>query len=144
MSTEANKAIVRRLVEEGVNQGNLAALDEIIAEDVMLNEVVLGRERFKAFIVQRRGSFPDWHITVEDWIAEGDKVVIREAIDGTHQGVLETAIGPLPPTGHHATWTGIQIWRIDGGRVALWWGLVDDVRILQQLGAWPAVGPAAP
>jgi predicted ester cyclase len=143
MSTEANTALVRRLVEEGVNQGHLAVLDELIADDFMVGDAVVGRERFKRFVARRRGSFPDWHITVEAWVAAGDTVVIREAIRGTHAGVLETPVGVLPPTGRHATWTGIQIWRIADGRVAQWWGLIDELRLLQQLGALPAPAPAA-
>jgi predicted ester cyclase len=99
VTIEENKALVQRLVEDGVNQGNLATLDEVVAQDFMLDDVVLGRERFKAFVTQRRDSFPDWHIVVEDWVAQGDKVVIREAISGTHLGVLQTPVGSLPPTG---------------------------------------------
>jgi predicted ester cyclase len=143
MSTEANTALVRRVIEEGVNQGNLAALDAVVAEDFMLGDVVVGREPFKRLVARRRGSFPDWHITVEDWVAAGDKVVVREAIRGTHTGVLETPLGDLPPTGRHATWTGIQIWRIADGRVAQWWGLIDELSLLRQLGALAARAPGA-
>jgi predicted ester cyclase len=53
-------------------------------------------------------------------------------------------VGALPPTGRHAAWTGIQIWRIQGGRVAQWWGLIDELSILQQLGALPAAASASP
>jgi predicted ester cyclase len=142
MSTDENKALVRRLVEEGVNRGDVAALDAVIADDFRLGEVVVGREPFKRFILERRDSFPDWHIAVEDWVAEGDTVVIREAIRGTHRGVLATPLGPLEPTGRSATWTGIQIWRIADGQVAQWWGLIDELSLLQQLGALSTPEPA--
>src|SRR5688572_29107653 len=113
MSFEANKALVRRLIEEGVNAGRLAVLDEVVAEDFMLDDALLGRERLKQLIAQRRLSFPDWHITVEDSVAEGDRVVIHETVGGTHLGTLDSPVGALP-TGRRASWSGIQIWRIAG------------------------------
>ena len=84
MSVEENKAIFRRIVEEGFNKGNLAIVDELVAADhVNHSDNVHGPEEYKQFITVYRTAFPDLHMTVEDQIAEGDKLVNRWTSRGT-------------------------------------------------------------
>jgi len=114
MSVEANKAFVQRYVEEPWNKGNVDALDELCAPNFDLEGI--GVEEFKAVIRDFRKSFPDLHFTVEEIIAEGDKVAYRWTARGTHQGEYED----IAPTGKTITSTGITIIRIVDGKV------VDD------------------
>ena len=137
MSAEENKALVRRLYEE-CNKGNMAALEELYAAP---NYVWHGTGVFrdmdlaarKQFLPALFTAFPDVHYTVEDLIAEGDKVVSRFAARGTHQGEF---MG-VPATGKVVTLTGIYITRVAGGKVVEDWRAVDDLGLLQQLGAIP-------
>lgn len=112
MSIEANKALVQRYVEEPWNKGNVAALDEMCAPNFHL-EGLGGVEEFKAVITAFRKSFPDLHFTVEEVIAEGDKVAYRWTSRGTHRGDYEG----IAPTGKTVTSTGITIIRIVDGKV---------------------------
>lgn len=115
MSIEANKALVQRYVEEPWNKGNVDVLDEMCAPNFHL-EGLGGVEAFKKVISDFRTSFPDLHFTVEEIIAEGDKVAYRWTARGTHQGEYEG----IAPTGKIITETGITIIRIVDGKV------VDD------------------
>ena len=83
-----------------------------------------------------RTSFPDFHVTSEDIIAEGDKVVSRWTASGTHKGEL---FG-IPPTGKKATWKGISIYRFADGKIVEAWGDADFLGLLQQLGVMPVAG----
>jgi len=88
MSTEDNKTTVRRLIEEGWNQGKLAVFDELAAPNWIhqdpLRPHVRTREDFKRHVAETRSAFPDLHLTIEDMIAEGDQVVVRWMWHGTH------------------------------------------------------------
>jgi predicted ester cyclase len=112
MSVEENKAFVQRYVEEPWNKGNVDALDEMCAPNFHL-EGLGGVEEFKEAIRAFRKSFPDLHFTVEEIIAEGDKVAYRWSSRGTHQGEYES----IAPTGKNVTSTGITIIRIVDGKV---------------------------
>jgi steroid delta-isomerase-like uncharacterized protein len=112
MSVEENKAFVQRYVEEPWNKGNVDALDELCAPNFHL-EGFGGVEEFKATIQTFRKSFPDLHFTVEEIIAEGDKVAYRWTARGTHQGEYQG----IAPTGKTVTSTGITIIRIVDGKV---------------------------
>ncbi len=137
---EANKALVRRVVEEAYNQGNLAVVDEVAAPDAVSHGTPpgwpAGVEGARQFIVMWRTAFPDIHSTIEDQIAQGDRVVTRWTARGTHQGEM---MG-IPPTGRPVTVSGMTINRISGGRVVEDWTVVDQLGLLQQLGALPAPG----
>ena len=140
MSAEKNKAIVRRYTEEVWNQGNLAVVDEIFAADFVGHQPgspdIHGPESLKQFVAMRRTAWPDLKFTVEDQIAEGDKVATRWTWSGTHEGDL---MG-IPPTGLQATATGIGIHRIAGGKIVEQWVNRDTLGILQQLGVIPRLG----
>lgn len=134
MSVEENKAIVRRFYEEVVNKGNLFAADELIAEDFYDHSgsgSSQGRQAFKQFATMLTSAFPDLHLTVEDMIAEQDKVVARVIVRGTHKGTL---FGKIPPTERAVTFTGVDIIRIEDGKIAERWNHRDILGLLQQLG----------
>ena len=139
MSVEENKAIFRRIVEEGFNKGNLAIVDELVATNhVNHTDNVHGPEEYKQFITMYRTAFPDLHMTIEDQIAEGNKVVNRWTSRGTHKGDL---MG-IPPTGKQTTVTGMYVARIIGGKIVEEWGNLDALGMMQQLGVVPPPGQA--
>ena len=127
MSAEANKIIVRRLWNEVWNRADLAVADTIFDEAYAAHE--------KAFVPVMRAAFPDSHHTIEDLIAEGDKVVTRFTWSATHQGEFEG----IAPTGRRIRVQGIWIHRLEGGRIVEGrdWGLVDWMSLLRQLDALP-------
>jgi predicted ester cyclase len=97
------------------------------------------REGFKQFISMFLAAFPDFHYTIEDEIAEGDKVVNRLTARGTQQGELQG----IPATGKQATWSEIHIGRMAGGLLVEHWGSIDQLGMLQQLGVIPTPGQAS-
>ena len=142
MSTEENKAINRRIAEEGWNQGNTALFDEFFAADFIGHDPfghVHGPEGFKQFYATYRSAFPDTHLTIEDQIAEGDMVVSRYTARGTHQGELQG----IPPSGKRVTITGTTIIRYASGKAAEAWYEYDALGMLQQIGAIPTPGQAS-
>ncbi len=139
MSTEQNKAITRRLFEEILNKGNLALVDELFSSNYVLHTPtgpIHGVEGYKQFVNMYLSAFPDLQFTIEDLIADQDKVVARWTGTGTHQGSL---IG-IPPTGKRATVTGISINRFENGKFFEGWLDFDALGMLQQLGVIPAMG----
>ncbi len=132
---EENKEIVRRFVEELLNRGNLAAAEELVASDFVLHlpghPPIQGREAFKEGLQHWRSAFPDWHITIEELIAEGDKVAGRWTVRGTHRGPL---MG-IPPTGKQVSWTANDIFRIANGKIAENTAEEDMLTLMRQLGA---------
>jgi predicted ester cyclase len=133
MSAEANKAIVRRYYDELWNQWNLSLSDELIDAGISfrgsLGVTVQGLEGFKQYVTLVRGAFPDFHNTIEDLIAEGDKVVARLTYHGTHRGEL---FG-IAPTGKRVTYAGIAIFRIADGRIVEGWVIGDTYGLMKQL-----------
>ena len=142
MSTEANKAFVRRFYEDIFNQRNLALVDELCTTNHVFHNpptTLHGREDFKQLLSLYITAFPDARFTVEDSIAEGDRVASRYTFRGTHQGKL---MG-IAPTGKQVTVTGIIINRIAGGQSAEGWLNFDALGMLQQLGVVPPPGQAS-
>jgi steroid delta-isomerase-like uncharacterized protein len=141
MSMEENKAQDRRMWEEAFNQGKLAVADEVCAAtftDHDPHSTVRGPERAKQDIALYLRASPDIHFTIEDQIAEGDKVVTRLTVRGTHQGEL---MG-LAATGRQFAVSGISIVRFAHGKVEEQWANFDMLGLLQQLGAVPTPGQA--
>ena len=141
MSTEANKALARRWAE-AVNQGNLAALDELLAPTFVYhdpaNPGIDSLEGYKQLLTRLRSAFPYLRFTIADLIGEADRVVARYQADGTHQGEL---FG-LSPTGKQVVVTGVVMARGEGGKLVEGWVNWDTLGLLQQLGAVPAPGQA--
>lgn len=138
MSTEKNKAIYRRFVNEVLNAGNLAAIEELCAPDYINHDappgLPAGLAGVKQLIAGFRAAFPDLCYTIEDEIAEADKVVARGTWRGTHQGDL---FG-IPPTGKQVTVTRIDCTRITEGKMTEHWASQDLLGLMQQLGVAPA------
>jgi steroid delta-isomerase-like uncharacterized protein len=141
MSTEQNKALARRMVEEIFNRGNMSLIDEFLAPDFVEREelppgIPSDREGVTQLTAMLRSAFPDFKATIDDIIAEGDKVVIRQTWIGTHEGEF---MG-IPPTGKSVSFEVIDIIRIAGGKFVEHWGLMDSMGMMQQLGAMPMPG----
>jgi steroid delta-isomerase-like uncharacterized protein len=139
MSTEDNKATIRRFHEEVWSQGKLTVVDELCAPNFIYNTPtgpIHGLEGFKQFATMYRTAFPDLQVPIEDMIAEADKVVTRWTARGTHKGDL---MG-IPPTGKQVTVTGILIGRFEGGKFTEGWIDFDALGMMQQLGVVPAPG----
>ena len=142
MSIEENKALLHRFYE-GISEGNLTVVDELIADDVVDHSPfapgqVPGRQGTLELFTMIRTAFPDLRITVEDMVAEGDKVVVRGTFGGTHKGEF---MG-IAPTGKQITVGLIEIQRITGGKMVEHWNVVDSLGMMQQLGAVPTPGQA--
>jgi steroid delta-isomerase-like uncharacterized protein len=136
--SEENKAIETRFIEEVLNEKNLAAADELVAEDVVELDPFpgqkQGREGLKELLGMLFAAFPDQKWTIEELIAEGDKVVNRFTWRGTHRGDF---MG-IPPTGKQVEVKGVVIDRIAQGEIADTRILMDNLGLMQQLGAVPA------
>lgn len=134
MGSEDNKAIVRRFLEEVINKGNLALVDELVAADLVDHAAPPGmegnRDGLKAFFTTFRGAFPDLHYTVDDVIAEGDRVVQRTTAHGTMKGDF----AGMPASGKSASWSEVHITRLSNGKLAEHWAVIDQLGMLQQLG----------
>ena len=139
MSTEENKAVVRREFEEMYNQGgNLDAAEDIYAPHFVGHEPTSGESRgvegAKQFAASYRQAFPDLECTIEEQVAEGDKVVSRWRARGTHEGETED-LGP--PTGNRVEITGISMSTIAEGKIVEDWTNFDAMGMMQQLGMVP-------
>ena len=136
MSTEENKALVQRLFE-AYNKHNLAGVEELCAPDYVFHGPAafgdMDLAGLKQLYTAPLTAFPDAHLLVEDLIAEGDKVVHRATLRGTHQGEL---MG-IPATGKVVTYTAILISRFAGGKFVEDWEQADMLGLFQQLGVIP-------
>jgi predicted ester cyclase len=146
MAAQENKALVRRYIEEAFNKGNMAIVDELIAAEYKVHpsppDRKAGIEGEREFVRMVRAEWPDLRLTVEDQLAEGDKVVTRWTARGTHTRPVTTQYGSMGPTNKQVTITGINIDRIAGGKVVESWGNSDQLGLLQQLGAIPTPAQA--
>jgi steroid delta-isomerase-like uncharacterized protein len=137
MSVEENKELVRRFVEEFWNEGNAAAADELMAVDAeihMPTGELVDLDGLKGFAGAFRGSFPDWHSTFEELIAEGDRVAERWTGRGTHRGELQG----IAPTDRRVEVPGSVFYRIVDGKIVEFRGQLDMMGLMQQLGAIPS------
>lgn len=146
-SIEANKTVARRVADEVWNQGNMAAVDDLFTATTVTHgrttaEDIQGAEGFKQYVTKLRTTFPDLHLTIEDQIAEADKVANRFTMHGTQKGELPMGPGnTIPATGTEVTVTGIVINRLENGKIAETWVNVDQLELLQQLGLFPPPAP---
>lgn len=139
-----NKEIERRLIEEVWNRANYDIVDELVARDYVGHSTTpedetRGREGYKAFYASLHEAFPDFAVTIEDQIAEGDRVVTRWTARGTHLGPFRG----IPPTGNHAAITGITVERFANGKVVECWTNADELGLLRLLGVIPEMQKAA-
>jgi steroid delta-isomerase-like uncharacterized protein len=141
MSTENNKAAIRRVYEEAISRGNMAVIDELVSPDYVEHDPnypqpVRGPEGLKQYFLAFRSAFPDLHLTIEDIVGEGDTVAVRHTTRGTQKGDL---LG-IPPTGKQLTTTGMTIQRFVDGKLVETWVNADSLGMLQRLGVIPAPG----
>jgi steroid delta-isomerase-like uncharacterized protein len=136
---EANKALVRRLYEEGFNQGKLEVVDELVAPDVVTHDPIIldaptGSDSIRGGIEMIRKAFPDFHVEVLDLIAEGDRVASYLLMSGTNTGDYRRG----GATNKRGTMRAFLLWRVENGRLAESWGMADRFQFLQQLGIVPS------
>jgi len=142
---EENAGYIRHGIEEIFNRRNMAVADQRFADDIVLHspaqdEPVRGRENLKSFIRQLHTAFPDMHVTVEDLVAAGDRVVTRCTTRGTQDGEYFGT----PPTGHAVTVNEVQIYRVVDGRIVELWLVFNVLGVLQQLRLIPPKGLPRP
>src|SRR5262249_30245180 len=132
--------LVRRFYEEVFNQGKVAMIDRYIAANGIDHQMPPGQgngpEGVKKMVADFRKAFPDGHFTIDDVIADGDKVVVRSTFRGTQKGPL---MG-VPASGKPVKMTGIDIIRCAGGKMVEHWGNEDDLGLMTQIGAFTAPG----
>ena len=136
MSAEENKLIIRRLIMEVWGNGDMAALDEIVSSD-FIDHTTTGdvprSENFKKLVIGFRSAFPDIQFTIEDIMAEGDKVIARWGASGTHKGeFLGHAL-----TDNRISITGVHIYRLSNEKLVERWGNWDQLGLMQQIGLIP-------
>ncbi len=140
MSIENNKNIVRRY-QDAYNNGNFVALAEVVAADVLTPNIISGMppglEGAKTVHQTTLLGMPDYRTTIEDLIGEGDKVVARVRMTGTHTGNF----WGIPPTGKRVNLTAIYIVRIADGKIVEHWGEENGITVLRQLGFKPKLEP---
>jgi len=141
---ESNKTVVRRYYDEVLNGRSIDTLDELAADDYVEHDPFPGQGDGRSDLKERARTlvtaFNPYRFTVEDVIAEGDRVVVRWTATGSHSGEFMGA----PPTGREFTIAGIDIHAVRDERMAEHWHVVDQLALLQQLGLIPApesVGP---
>ncbi|MEX0626315.1 MAG: ester cyclase [Chloroflexota bacterium] len=122
------KDLVRRYLEDVFSGGNVAAMNRYLRGDEFMEGVA-------ELVTRWRTAFPDFRISVEEVIVEGDRVVSVEILSGTHDGVYQSRIGPIAPTGTKVSWSRISIRRLDGARFVDGFFEEDEVGLLTQLGA---------
>jgi predicted ester cyclase len=160
MPTEGNKAIVRRVIEELWNQGNLSSFAEVFGPETL--DATTERHTQNAREMQQtirlyRAAFPDLHVTINDLLADGEQVVARFTVQGSHTGVVQGVAGAeaiagipsgedhyqtlllIPPTGREVTFEGIALFGFNE-KVSSFWALLDEIDLLRQVGALPMVG----
>jgi predicted ester cyclase len=125
-TTEENKAMVRRVVDEVINEGDMGVLDELCAPALA--------EEMKRMIASFRSAFPDWREEIVELVAEGDTVAGRFKCSGTHQGEF---LG-LPPSGKRMEVDEVYFLRVEDGKFVDLWGLEDDLNRMRQLGLVPS------
>ena len=140
MSLEDNKAVIRRFNDEAWNRGNLDIVDELVAPNFTTHFGIASGQHgmqgssvdtLKRNISKLRNSFPDIHVTIDDVIAEGDKVVVHRTTRGTHKGEYLGING----TDKQVAWVSIGIYRIVDGKLQELWQASDQLGALQQMGA---------
>ena len=138
MSVEDNKAVMRRIYDEVMSQGNIDLADEFFSDDFVDHEhfpglPTEGPEAPKAGFAMLRAAFPDLHMTADEMIAERDKVVTRGTVSGTHQGEF---MG-IPPTNKSFEVQFMDIIEFHDGKATEHWGLTDQGAMMEQLGIAP-------
>jgi len=136
LSTATHKAIVRRYIEQVLNKQRYDLIDEFLAENIELHGsgIPPGLEVVKQWFATFSTAFPDGYTTIEDMVAEEDKVAARITFNGTHQAEMQG----IPATSKTVSMAGVTIFRLDNGKIAEGWLISDNLGMMQQLGVIPA------
>jgi steroid delta-isomerase-like uncharacterized protein len=142
MSTDDNKAVVRRFVDEIFDKGNVSAVDELVDDSFVPHTwpSVTGKEDFKATVVRMAQAVKDAHHTIEDTVAEGDRVAVRLTSHATQAG----DVMGFPAAGKEYTIAEQHMFRVVNGKVVEHWHVADMLAMMQQVGAFPPPKPRAP
>ena len=140
MSLEDNKAVVRRLYEEVANAKQLDVIDEIVHSDTVDHDPfpgmpTKGTEAYRAIFGASIAAFPDFHMSIDALIAEGDRVAVQGTVSGTHQGEF---MG-MAPTGNSFSVANIEVFEIHDGKITARWGIADSASLMEQLGVTPGM-----
>ena len=142
MSTEENKAIVRRMTEEFYNQGNVESAERFFADTYMHHDPaspqVRDRDGLKEVLRAFLTGCPDLHITIDQLLAEGDTVTKR----WTYHATRTSDLAGLPPTGKRITMSGLELFRLEGGKIVECWLGYDNLSLMHQLGVMPTIEQA--
>lgn len=137
-NSEQNKNLIKRVISEVWNEGNFDVIDELVADDFVIHsrrpeEELKGPKQVREFYENLRSAFPDLKFTITDLVAEGDKVVTHFSASATHKGDFKG----IPATGKKITFSGVDIDKITNGKFVECWTNIDELGLLQQLGAVP-------
>ena len=141
MSTQSNKELIARHFAT-FNAGDIDGFADTMAEDSVNHAAIpqaQGRDGARGIVTKLRSAFPDMKMTVEDVIAEGDRVVCRVTVTGTHTGALDFVKIKVPATGKSLRTSHIHVFRIANEKIAERWAERDDVAMMQQLGVFPPI-----
>ncbi len=133
MSVEQNKQIMRRMIEEVWNKGNLLVAEELFAPEhtsPSAPDLPAGPESVKMLVTMFRSAMPDYHMDIDMIMADENKVVARFVQSGTHVGA---PLMGMPPSGRRAEWTEIGVLEIKNGKIVKSWYEVDMLSMIQQL-----------
>ncbi len=140
MSAEENKTLIREVIEEVWNKGNVEAVDRYFSPDYVDHNPLPGQapgpEGYKQSVGAIRDAFPDLHLTLEDILGEGDKVAFRYTMRGTHRGPFMD----MEPTGNTFSVEGMIFARVVEGKAVERWANLDTMGLMQQIGAIPSPG----
>ncbi|MFI5170957.1 MAG: ester cyclase [Chitinophagales bacterium] len=133
--TEKNKSIAIQFYSDVINEGDTVVMHLIMAENFVDHyadpALPKGIEGFQQFLTMVATAYPDVQVSVEEMIAEGDKVAVRLTVSGTQTGML---LGKIPPSGNHAVWTGIDILKIENEKITERWSERDLLGMMKQIG----------
>ena len=136
---EENKILAAQFYSEVVNKGEQVAMEKIVSVNFVDHyappTAPQGIVGLKQFLKMVSTAFPDIQVAIEEMIAEKNKVAVRLTVTGTQTGVL---MGTIPPGGKHAVWTGIDIIKVENGKITDRWVQRDLLSMMRQIGAIPA------
>ena len=133
------KGLLLRVIDEAVNQGKMEVLDEAVAEDMVHHDLVnadlIGRDQYRQYLLTSRKEFPDFHMTIDSVIQEGEMFALQLHWEGTHLGESQNL--NIPATGKHILVKGCTIVRMKDGKAVEQWYYLDRLGMMRQLGLLP-------
>lgn len=143
MQADTNKQVIRRLYEDCINPGRLDVLAELVSDDYVGPRGERGAAGFATTVAGLRAGFPDIHFTLDDLVADADRVTVRWTWHATHTGTFVSPAGRFAATGKSISNTAIAIYQLTDHKIVHAWLESDRLGVLQQIGALPASFSAA-